>query len=292
MFDGISVALVTPFRGGSVDEPALRRLIHFVLEQGVHGLVLTGSTGETPTLSPQERDRIWAIGREEVRKPAFLIAGTGTNSTPETIRLTGAAAGRGVDGCMVVTPYYNKPQQRGLAAHFRAVADASPVPLLLYNVPSRTGVNLLPETVEEVSSHPRIVALKEASGSVDQATEILRRSPITLLSGEDSLTLPLLAVGAKGIVSVAGHLVGKEMREMLDAFRAGRTEEAAAIHRRLFGIIRGLFLETNPAPLKSALARLGLCENELRPPLVPVGKETAAVLLREMDALGLVAKAG
>jgi len=287
MFEGVSVALVTPFRNGGVDEPALRRLIRYVLDQGVDGLVMTGSTGEAATMSRAERERVWTIAREEVKGGAFLIAGTGSNATAETIETTKAAAQCGVDGCLVVAPYYNKPQPRGLVAHFTAVAEASTVPIMLYNVPSRTSVNVLPETVIEAAQHPRIVAIKEASGSIEQSTDILRRSSITVVSGDDALALPLAAVGAKGVVSVAGHLVGSELVEMLKLHRSGKVEEAAALHRRLSGIFRAIFVETNPAPIKAALARLGVIEGELRSPLAAASKETLALLETEMAALGL-----
>jgi len=287
MFEGVSVALVTPFRNGAVDEPGLRRLIRYVLDQGVDGLVMTGSTGEAATMSRSERERVWTIAREEVKGGPFLIAGTGSNATAETIDLTKSAARIGVDGCLVVAPYYNKPQPRGQVAHFTAVAEASSVPIMLYNVPSRTAVNVLPETVIEAAQHPRIVAIKEASGSIEQSTEILRRSSITVLSGDDALALPLAAVGAKGVVSVAGHVVGAELVQMLKLHRSGKVEEAAALHRRLAGFIRAIFVETNPAPIKAALERLGVIGGELRAPLASVGKETLALLEKEMAALGL-----
>jgi 4-hydroxy-tetrahydrodipicolinate synthase len=287
MFEGVSVALVTPFRSGAVDEPALRRLIRYVLDQGVDGLVMTGSTGEAATMSRAERERVWTIAREEVKGGAFLIAGTGSNSTAETIETTQAAARCGVDGCLVVAPYYNKPQPRGLVAHFTAVAEASPVPIMLYNVPSRTALNVLPETVIEAAQHPRIVAIKEASGSIEQSVDILRRSDITVVSGDDALALPLAAVGAKGVVSVAGHIVGAELVTMLKLHRSGKVDEAAALHRRLSGIFRAIFVETNPAPIKAALARLGIIANELRPPLAQASKDTMAILEKEMAALGL-----
>jgi 4-hydroxy-tetrahydrodipicolinate synthase len=287
MFEGVSVALVTPFRNGAVDEPGLRRLIRYVLDQGVDGLVMTGSTGEAATMSRAERERVWTIAREEMKSGAFLIAGTGSNSTLETIETTKAAAKCGVDGCLVVAPYYNKPQPRGQVAHFTAVAAASSVPIMLYNVPSRTAVNVLPETVIEAAQHPRIVAIKEASGSIEQSVEILRGSSITVVSGDDALALPLASVGAKGVVSVAGHIVGAELVQMLKLHRSGKVEEAASLHRRLAGIFRAIFVETNPAPMKAALARLGIIANELRPPLATVTKETMAMLEKEMAALGL-----
>jgi 4-hydroxy-tetrahydrodipicolinate synthase len=291
MFEGVSVALVTPFRNGALDEAGLRRLVRYVLDQGVDGIVVTGSTGETATLTRAERERVWAIAREEVKGGAFLIAGTGSNATAETIELTRAACLHGVDGCMVVAPYYNKPQPRGQVAHFTAVADASSVPIMLYNVPSRTALNVLPDAVVEIAQHPKVVAVKEASGSIEQATEILRRSSVTVLSGDDALALPLAAVGGKGVVSVAGHVVGAELVAMLKLHRSGKVEEAAALHRRLAGFIRALFVETNPAPVKAALARRGVIGGDLRAPLASVTPETMALLEREMAALGLEAAA-
>ncbi len=289
MFEGISVALVTPFRNGEVDEDALRGLVRHVLGQGVDGLVPTGSTGEAAALTEQERERVWRIVVEEAKGKAFVVAGTGTNVTRTSIEITRRAAELGVDGCMLSAPYYNKPTPKGLVAHFTAVAEAVDVPLVVYNVPGRTAVNILPATVIELARHPRIRAVKEASGSLDQATEILAGCDITVLSGDDSLTLPMVAVGAKGVVSVAGHLVGREMKEMLTLAAAGKPAEAAAIHRRIFPLIKALFLESNPAPLKAALARLGIISNELRLPLVPVGEGTAEALARAMDALGIAA---
>jgi 4-hydroxy-tetrahydrodipicolinate synthase len=287
MFEGVSVAIVTPFRDGRLDEPALRGVLRHVLDQGVQGIVATGSTGESPTLSAEERERVWAVTVEETRGKAFALAGTGTNDTRSTVALTRRAAELGVDGCMVVTPYYNKPTPAGLLAHFRAAADASSVPLMLYNVPGRTGCNLLPRTVEALAAHPRIVAIKEASGSVEQATEILRATPLTVLSGEDALTLPLVAAGARGVVSVAAHVAGREFVALLEDTRSGRLPAAGERHRKLAPLIRALFLESNPAPVKAALAWLGLLRDELRLPLVPVEPGTREAVIRELKALGL-----
>lgn len=285
MFEGVSVALVTPFRDGALDEDALRRLIRHVLAQGVDGLVPTGSTGEAPVLDAAERERVWAVTVEEARGRAFVVAGTGTNDTRTSVELSRRAAGAGVDGVMLSGPYYNKPGQKGLEAHFLTVADAVPLPMLVYNIPGRTAVNILPETLARLARHERIVAVKEASGSLEQATQILAETDLTLLAGDDLLALPLASIGARGVVSVAGHLVGDRMRAMLTAAREGRPEEAARIHRALFPLIRALFLESNPAPVKAALARLGLIQNELRLPLVPVGGETERSLARAWAAL-------
>jgi 4-hydroxy-tetrahydrodipicolinate synthase len=234
----------------------------------------------------EERERVWAIVVEETAGKAFVVAGTGTNATRESIALTRRAAATGVDGCMLVVPYYNKPTPRGLIAHFHAVAEATDVPLVLYNVPGRTGVNMLPETVAAAAAHERIVALKEASGDLDQITAVLAAAPgLTILSGDDSLTLPVVAAGGKGVVSVAGHVTGRELVTLVALAGDGEMERAGALHRRLFPFIKALFRETNPAPIKAVLSRLGLVRNELRLPLVPVGEETMALLDRELERL-------
>ncbi len=287
MFEGVSVAIVTPFRNGELDEDSLRGLIRHLLAQGVHGLVPTGSTGEAATLDDAERERVWRITVEEARGKAFVVAGTGTNSTRTSIENSRRAKEAGVDGIMLSGPYYNKPGPRGLLAHFTAVADAVDLPMIVYNIPGRTAVNILPATLVELAKHPRIAAVKEASGSLDQVTEILAGCDLTVLSGDDSLTLPMMSVGAKGVVSVAAHVAGKEMVALVGHAREGRTGEAAALHRRIFPLIKALFAETNPAPVKAALARMGLMGNELRLPLTPVGEGTEALLAREMDALGI-----
>ena len=243
MFEGVSVALVTPFRDGALDEEALRGVIRHVLAQGVDGLVPTGTTGEAPALTEEERDRVWRITVEEARGKAFVVAGTGTNVTRTSIALSRKAARTGVDGVMLSAPYYNKPGPRGIEAHFLAVADAVELPLVVYNIPGRTGVNILPDTLAALARHERIVAVKEASGSLDQVTEILARTSLTVLSGDDALTLPLAALGAHGVVSVAAHVAGREMQAMLRAWREGRPEEAAALHRRLVPLFRALFLD-------------------------------------------------
>jgi len=282
MFEGVSVALVTPFHDGALDEEALRRLLTHLLDRGVQGIVPTGCTGEAATLTLAERRRIWEITVASCRGRAFVIAGTGTNATDSTIALTREAASLGVDGCMLICPYYNKPTQAGLLTHYQTVAEAVDIPLVLYNVPGRTGVNLLPETTAALSRHPRIVAVKEASGSIDQVSEIICNSDLTVLSGDDTLTLPMLAVGARGVVSVVGHLAGEDLVAMLAAHRAGEVEEAARIHRKLYPLTRSLFQESNPAPVKAALAHLGLIRNELRPPLLPASRQSTDAVLRAM----------
>ena len=269
------MALVTPFRKGALDEDALRRLCRHVLDQGVHGLFPTGCTGEAATLSEEERRRVWTVCVEEAAGRAKVVAGTGTNSTASTLALTRSAVECGVDGCMLITPYYNKPSPKGLLGHYRTVADAVDVPLVLYNVPGRTGLNMTPDVTEALAGHPRIVAIKEASGSVDQVTDILRRgADITVLSGDDTLTLPMVAAGARGVVSVVGHVAGDALVEMLQAHQEGRPGAAAERHRLLFSLTQALFRESNPGPVKALLAHLGVVANELRPPMASVSEET------------------
>jgi len=289
MFEGLSVAVVTPFRSGAVDEEAFRRLVSHLLGQGVDGLIATGSTGEAATMTREERRTVVRAAVEEARGKAFVVAGTGTNNTAQSIELTRDAKEAGVDGIMVVTPYYNKPTPDGLVAHFRAISESAGLPIVAYNVPGRTGYNMPPAVAARVAQVPNVVALKEASGSVDQSIDIMNLAPgLTLLSGDDSMTLALQAVGGRGIVSVAGHLVAREIRDMLTAAEGGNLEEARRLQRRIMPICRAMFLESNPGPVKYALSRVGRIANELRLPLVPVGAETAAKVDRELKDLGLI----
>jgi|SRR5688572_5844194 len=291
-FEGVGVALATPFRNGEVDLPALSRLTEHLVEKGVQAFYPCGCTGEATSLTREERSRVIAAVIEAARGRAAVIAGTGTAVTEETIELSREAIRVGADGVMVITPYSVKPTQEGMIAHYRAVADAIDRPMVLYNVPGRTGASIAPETVARLSEHPRIAAIKEASGSLDQSSAIRTRCGIAILAGDDSLFLPLLAVGARGVVSVAGHLVPSEMVALQRHFRAGRVQEAEAMHRRLYPIFRALFLETSPAPLKHALERLGLMTGELRLPLVPVRPETATAIDHAMDEVGIAGLAG
>ncbi len=287
MFEGLTVAMVTPFRGGAVDHEATARLIDFMLEGGVQALVISGSTGEAATCTVEERRALWRFAKERVRGRVPLVAGTGTNNTAESIALTRMAADLGLDGAMIVTPYYNKPTPKGQIAHFTAVAKSTPLPLILYNVPGRTGTNTMPETFEQLQDLPNVAAIKEASGSVDQASAVRARCRCTLLSGDDSLTLPMMAVGAAGVISVAGNVAPREMRALCDHARAGRMAEAEAVHRRLLPLFKALFLESNPGPAKSLLAAMRLIENELRLPLVPVEPATGRAVLEAARASGL-----
>jgi 4-hydroxy-tetrahydrodipicolinate synthase len=270
MFEGLSVAMVTPFCDGHVDETAVQRLVDFLVVSGVDCLVIAGSTGEGATLTRGERIRLYQLVRETAAARCQLVAGTGTNDTAVSIELTKEAEAAGMDGAMLVVPFYNKPTPDGQVAHFTAIADATGLPVILYNVPGRTGSNMLPETVARLAPHPRIVAVKEASGSLDQVSELRRDTDLTILSGDDSLTLPILSVGGRGVISVVGNVAPREMREMLIHFEAGRNNEAAAMHARLMPLMKGLFIESNPGPVKYLLASWSLIANELRLPLVPV----------------------
>jgi 4-hydroxy-tetrahydrodipicolinate synthase len=287
MFEGLTVAMVTPFRDGAIDLEATAQLIDFMIEGGVEGLVVSGSTGEAATCTVDERRALWRFTRERVRSRVPVIAGTGSNNTAESISLTRMAEELALDGAMVVTPYYNKPTPRGQIAHFSAVAKATKLPIVLYNVPGRTATNTLPETLEKVQDVPNIVAVKEASGSLDQASALRARTRFTVLSGDDSLTLPMIAVGAKGVVSVAGNVAPAEMRALCDHARAGRIEQAQAVHQRLLPLFKALFLESNPGPVKYQLSAMGLIENELRLPLVPVEPATARAIADAATASGI-----
>lgn len=270
MFTGSFVALVTPFQDGKVDVDKLEELVDLHVEAGTNGIVPCGTTGESATLTHDEHELIInaVVKRADGRIP--VLAGTGSNSTAEAIRLTRFARKVGADGALLITPYYNKPTQRGLVAHFEAVAKETDIPILLYNVPSRTGVNMLPEAVIKCSRFPNIIGIKEASGNIDQSVEILRGSEMTVLSGDDSLTLPLMAVGARGVVSVAANVAPTMIVDLVDLALAGDFHGARDVHLRLFPLFKALFVETNPIPVKAAMAIQGRIGPELRLPLSPL----------------------
>lgn len=292
MFDGLVVAMVTPFRNGALDLDGTGRLVDFMLDGGVEGLVVSGSTGEAATCSIEERRTLWTHVKQRVKGRVPVIAGTGTNNTAESITLTKMAEELGLDGAMLVTPYYNKPTPKGQIAHFTAVAQTTKLPIVLYNIPGRTGTNTLPETFEKLQGVPNLVAIKEASGSLDQASALRARTRFTVLSGDDSLTLPMIAVGATGIISVAGNVAPKEMRALSDHARAGRAKEAEAAHRGLLPIFKALFLESNPGPAKYLLSAMGLIENELRLPLVPVEPATEQAVRKAAADCGIALAEG
>jgi 4-hydroxy-tetrahydrodipicolinate synthase len=292
MFEGLAVAMVTPFRDGALDLEATAALVDFLVDGGVECLVLSGSTGEAATCTLEERRTLWRFARERAKGRVPLVAGTGTNSTADTIALTALAAECGMDGALIVTPYYNKPTPRGQVAHFGAVARSTALPLVLYNVPSRTGTNTQPETLAELHDLPNVVAVKESSGSLDQASAVRAKTRLTLLCGDDSLALPFFAVGAEGLVSVVGNVAPREMRALCDHARAGRLREAEALHRRLLPLFRALFVESNPGPVKFLLSAMGLVANVLRLPLVPVEPASERVIRAAAESAGVPLRAG
>jgi 4-hydroxy-tetrahydrodipicolinate synthase len=291
MFRGAITALVTPFRGDRVDEDAYRRLIDWQIREGVQGIVPCGTTGESATLSHEEHNRVIDIAVDEARGRVPVIAGTGSNSTAEAVRLTRHAKEAGADGALLITPYYNKPTQEGLYQHFKKVAEESKFPLVPYNVPSRTGVNLLPETVARLAEIPDVVGLKEASGDLRQVSDILERcgERVTVLSGDDFTVLPLLALGGGGVISVVSNVAPADMSGMVEAFQRGDLGRARELHYKMMPLTRALFLETNPIPVKTALAAMGRVEHELRLPLCPMQEANRLKLEAALRAYGLVA---
>lgn len=270
-FGRVLTAMITPFsKDMSVDYNVVRKLARHLAQSGSDGLVVCGTTGESPTLTREEKMELFRVVVEEVGGQSVVIAGTGSYSTASSIELTQAAEKVGVDGVMLVCPYYNKPSQEGLYQHFKAVASSTNLPVMLYNIPGRTGVNMLPSTVARLAEIPNIIAIKEAAGSIDQVSELLRLLPdrFSVYSGDDSFTLPMLALGAKGVVSVASHVVGTRIRDMINAYTSGNTTLAAEIHMELFPVFKGLFITSNPVPVKTAMNLLGWQTGVPRLPLV------------------------
>jgi 4-hydroxy-tetrahydrodipicolinate synthase len=290
MFHGSLVAIVTPFKNGKVDEKALGDLIDWQIAQGTHGIVPCGTTGESATLTHEEHERVVAFTVEAVRRRVPVIAGTGSNSTDEAIALTRHAKKVKADGALLITPYYNKPTQEGLYRHYKAVAEAVDIPLVLYNIPGRTSVNMLPPTVARLSSIKNIVAIKEGSGSLQQISDIIQTcgERITVLSGDDTLTLPMMALGAKGVITVAANIVPKDMARMVEAASAGDLAEARKLHYRMAPLFAALFVETNPIPVKEALGMMGKCSAELRLPLCPMATDAREKLSRALKDYGLI----
>ncbi len=272
MFKGVITALVTPFRNDAVDEEALRRLVDEQIRAGVDGFVPVGTTGESPTVTVEEHIRIIKIVVEETRKRVPVIAGTGANATREAIELTQEAKAVGADGTLQVTPYYNRPTQDGLYRHFKAVADAVPLPMVVYNVPGRTGCDLLADTVARLCDIPTVVGIKEATGSAQRAAQIISRvgDRLVVLSGDDATAYPLYTLGAQGCISVVSNVAPKDMAATWDAWTAGDWKKARELHYRLFPLHEGLFIEANPIPVKAALAMMGKIADEIRSPLYPM----------------------
>jgi 4-hydroxy-tetrahydrodipicolinate synthase len=292
MFRGTYTALVTPFRDGEIDVPALEALVQGQIADGVSGVVAIGTTGESPTLSAAEREQVIRVTVEVAKGHCQVLAGTGSNSTSATITATRAAEKMGVDGMLVVAPYYNKPSQEGLFRHFQAIAQATSVPIMLYNIPGRCAVDIGPETVERLAMDcANIVSIKEASGSVDRVSELRARLPeaFTILSGDDALTLPFLSVGAVGVVSVASNLFPAEVVALVQAFRTGDTKSAREMHIKMLPIFKDLFIEPNPVPVKTALSWRDAMSAECRLPLCEMSAANQARLRKTLEAFAEVA---
>jgi 4-hydroxy-tetrahydrodipicolinate synthase len=290
MFSGALSALITPFRDGEVDEKAYRDLIEWQIQEGVDGIVPCGSTGESATLSHGEHDRVIAIAVNQARKRVPVVAGTGSNATAEAIRLTAHAKEVGADGVLMISPYYNKPTQEGIYQHYKAVAATVDIPIVVYNIPGRTGSNIAPETIARLAEIKQIAAVKEASGVMDQTSDIIRLcgDRLAILSGDDSLTLPIMALGGKGVIATISNVMPREIHELAAAALTGDFAHAREIHYRMLPLMRALFLETNPIPVKQACALMGRCQNEVRLPLVPMTAGPAARLHGVMKELRLI----
>jgi 4-hydroxy-tetrahydrodipicolinate synthase len=290
-FGRVMTAMITPFdASGAVNYPEMERLAAHLADQGSDTLVVCGTTGESPTLTWDEEFALFKVVQSAVAGKAKVMAGTGSNSTSEAISATRKAAALGLDGSLQVVPYYNKPPQEGLYQHFKAIAQASDLPIMLYNVPGRTSQNLLPETVARLAEVPNIVAIKEASGNLDQVSLVRRLTPSTfdIYSGDDTLTLPILAVGGCGVVSVASHLVGPALQEMIQNFEAGQLEKARQIHLQLLPLSKALFSTTNPIPVKKAMALLGWQVGICRLPLCEAPADTVDLLKAALKELSLL----
>jgi 4-hydroxy-tetrahydrodipicolinate synthase len=290
-FQGSIVALVTPFRGGAVDEPALRSLVEWQIAEGTNGIVPCGTTGESPTLDHDEHKRVIDIVIQTARKRVPVIAGTGSNSTAEAISLTRHAKQAGADAALIVLPYYNKPTQKGMLEHCRAIGDGAGLPLILYNIPGRTGVNMLPETVAQLADHPNIVGMKEATGNLEQMTQdiVLCGDKLCYLSGDDTVTLPLMSVGGSGVISVVANIVPRDTADMTKAFLSGDWKRARELHLKLFPLSQAMFYETNPIPVKTALAMMGKICEEFRLPLCSMLDGTRKKLEAALKQYGVLA---
>ncbi|MBX3349679.1 MAG: 4-hydroxy-tetrahydrodipicolinate synthase [Nitrospira sp.] len=292
MFTGSLVAIVTPFRKGKVDERALADLIEWQIANGTNGIVPCGTTGESATLSHDEHNRVIELTVEVVRRRVPVVAGTGSNSTDEAIALTKHAKQAGADAALLITPYYNKPTQEGLYRHYRAVAEAVDLPLVLYNIPGRTGVNMLPATIARLTTLPTIVGVKEGSGSVQQASDLVLMcgDRLTVLAGDDALTLPMMAVGGKGVITVTANIAPAEMARLVASFAEGKIEEARRIHFKLSPLFAALFFETNPIPVKEALSLMGKIDSELRLPLCSMAQDTREKLVQALKDASLITR--
>ena len=288
-FAGLTVAMITPFKNGEVDEAALRKLVDFHVEQGTDCICPMGTTGESPTTLHDEHERVISIVAEHAAGRIKVMAGTGSNNTVEAIRLTKHAKAAGANGALMVSPYYNKPTQEGFFQHYKAVTEACDLPIILYNIPGRTAKNMEPETIARIGELPSVVAIKESTGSMDQASQVLALSNLTLLSGDDSLTLPLMALGGSGVVSVVGNIIPRDVLAMIKAFNAGNVAEAQAWHQKLFPLCRDMLgLSTNPIPVKAAMQLLGRDTGEVRLPLTPLSAKERESLTATLKRYGLL----
>ena len=289
VFKGMATAMVTPMTPHGVDYPTLARFIEFQLEKGINALVAVGTTGESATLTPEERKEVIRFTVKQVNGRVPVIAGCGTNNTAHVLDFTKSACDDGADAILCVTPYYNKATQKGLIAHYTAIADVSDKPIILYSVPSRTGCNILPDTVATLAQHPKIVGLKDATGNMDQLVETIAKcgDKLDIYSGEDALTVPMMSMGGAGTISVLSNVVPKESVAMTDACMAGNYTEAAAWQCKLLGLTNALFSEVNPIPAKAAVSALGFGDDALRMPLTPMEDDKRAKLYEEMRKLGL-----
>ncbi|MDR4947583.1 4-hydroxy-tetrahydrodipicolinate synthase [Neobacillus cucumis] len=290
-FGKVITAMVTPFdEKGEVDYSATKALVNHLINNGTEALVVSGTTGESPTLTTEEKVSLFKLVVEEAAGRIPVIAGTGSNNTRASIQLTKLAAEAGVDGILLVVPYYNKPSQEGIYQHFKAIAESTVLPVMLYNIPGRSVVNMAVETVVRLSNIHNIVAIKEASGNLDAMAEIISKTPdhFSLYTGDDALTLPTLAIGGTGVVSVASHVIGNEMQDMMTKYKTGKLEEAAAAHRRLLPLMKGLFAAPNPTPVKAALNMTGIRVGDVRLPLVPLTEQEKNTLEKLLPADKLV----
>jgi len=291
MFRGSIVAIVTPFQGGKVDEERLRELVEFHISNGTHGIVPCGTTGESATLSYEEHKQVVRIVVDQVKGRVPVIAGSGSNSTAEALELTRFAKEAGAEAALVITPYYNKPPQEGLYGHYSHLAKEVDFPIVIYNVPSRTGVDILPQTIARLAELPQIVGVKEATGSVRRTTEILAlvdKDNFCILSGDDFIVYPLLCVGGKGVISVAANVAPRMMADLVEAFERGDHARARELHYRLQPLCEAMFYETNPIPVKTALAEMGLIAEEIRMPLCPMSPANRERLRKVLLDMGLI----
>ncbi|MDA7950192.1 MAG: 4-hydroxy-tetrahydrodipicolinate synthase [Pirellulaceae bacterium] len=290
-FAGLSVAIATPFKNGQVDYQALRDQVEFQASAGTTCLVPVGTTGESPTLTHDEHEKIISEVVQASAGRMKIMAGTGSNCTAEALRLTKWAASAGADAALIVGPYYNKPTQEGFYAHFKALAEECDIPICVYNIPGRTAKNIDPETIVRLGELTNITMVKEATGSLDQASQILADSDLTVLSGDDSMTLPLMSIGGEGVISVVGNIIPHEMIELVETYKSGKLHEAALLHHRLFNLSSALLsLSTNPIPIKAAMHLLGRDTGEIRLPLIPLGSEQVSELRKTLVDFGLLEK--